>query len=125
MENPARQVVVKICALFEQQRGMEAAERYFSPDYLEHNPDIPGGNLEGFKQVLVRERMDRPGLRDVRLKVLNVVAEGDHVCVHMWCEEPGSPPLRILELYRVEDGKVVEHWDAMRVEDQLPIPASA
>ena len=123
--NPAKRVVQDICALFEQQRGMEAAERYFSPDYVEHNPEVPGGNLEGFKQVLVRERIDRPGLREVKLTVLKLFAEGDEVCVHMLCEEPGNPPISILEIYRVENGLVVEHWDAMHVEDQTPMPASA
>lgn len=113
-ENEAKQVVLKVCELFEQQRGMEAAETYFSPDYIEHNPEIPNGNLEGFKAVLRRERMDKPGSRDVRVSVLRVIAEGDHVGVHMRCEEPGSPPLMIMEIYRVSGGLVVEHWDAMR-----------
>lgn len=112
--NEAKQVVLKICELFTQQHGMEAAERYFSPDYIEHNPEIPGGNLKGFKEVLVRERMDRPQGREVKLSVLRVIAEGDDVGVHMLCEEPGSPPVNIMEIYRVKGGLVVEHWDAMR-----------
>jgi predicted SnoaL-like aldol condensation-catalyzing enzyme len=113
-DNEAKAVVLKVCELFEQNRAMEAAERYFSPDYIEHNQEIPNGNLEGFKQVLRRERMDRPGQRDVKISVLRVIAEGDDVGVHMKCEEPGKPPLMIMELYRVKDGLVVEHWDAMQ-----------
>jgi predicted SnoaL-like aldol condensation-catalyzing enzyme len=112
----AKQVVLKVCELFEQQRGMEAAERYFSPDYIEHNPEIPGGDLDGFKEVLVRERMDKPHGRNVKIKVLKVIAEGDDVGVHMICEEPGNPPIMIMEIYRVKDGLVVEHWDTMRAE---------
>lgn len=113
-ENAAKQVVLKICELFEQNRAMEAAERYFSTDYIEHNQEIPNGNLEGFKEVLRREKMDKPGRRDVKITVLRVLAEGDDVGVHLKCEEPGKAPLMIMELYRVKDGLVVEHWDAMQ-----------
>ena len=53
---------------------MLAVERYFSPDYIEHNPDIPGGNLEGFKQLLVREGLDEPrGHRQVTGDLLRVL----------------------------------------------------
>ena len=116
-----RQIVLNVCALFEQHRGMEAAELYFSPDYIEHNPEIPGGNLDGFKHVLVREGMDRPRGKEVKLSVLHVVAEGDDVGVHMLCEQPNSPPLMIMELYRVKDGLIVEHWDTMRLMPEEPL----
>lgn len=112
--NEAKQVVLKVCELFEQHRGMEAAECHFSPDYIEHNPEIPNGNLAGFKEVLRREGMDKPSGREIRITVLNVIAEGDDVGVHMMCEEPGKPPLMIMEVYRVREGLVVEHWDVMR-----------
>jgi predicted SnoaL-like aldol condensation-catalyzing enzyme len=111
----AKQVVLKVCELFKQHRGMEAAERYFSPDYIEHNPDIPNGNLDGFKHVLLREGVDRPRGRDIRISVLNVIAEGQEVGVHMMAEEAGKPALMIMEVYRVQDGLVVEHWDAMQL----------
>lgn len=120
-ENQAKQVVLKVCELFEQHQGMEAAERYFLPDYIEHNQEIPTGNLEGFKEVLRREGLDKPSGRDVKITVLNILAEGDDVGVHMMCEEPGKPALMIMEIYRVRDGLVVEHWDTMRALPEHPV----
>ena len=111
-----KQVVAEVCRLFEEHRCMEAVDRHFSPDYIEHNPQIPGGNLEGFKDLLVREGLDVPTGRPLEITVLQMIAEGPDVVVYMKAVEPGKPPLMIMEIYRVIDGKVVEHWDVMQAE---------
>jgi predicted SnoaL-like aldol condensation-catalyzing enzyme len=55
--------------------------------------------------------------KEIVLKVLKgafiVVAEGDLVMVHGhvgW----GPKPLVAVDIFKVKDGKVVEHWDVMR-----------
>jgi len=116
-----RNVVAALCALFQEQRCMLAVERYFSPDYIEHNPDIPGGNLEGFKQLLVREGLDEPRGHPMKLDVLRIIADGDDVAVHLRVRQLDQPDLMIMELYRVCDGKVVEHWDVMQTAPTDPV----
>lgn len=111
-----KEVVAQICRLFAEHRGMEAVERYFSPDYIEHNPEIPGGNLDGFKDLLVRAGLDRPSGRKLEMKVLHTIAEGPDVFVHSVAREEGGPALTIMEIYRIRDGKAVEHWDVMQAE---------
>lgn len=116
-----KQVVTAICELFQAQRGMDAVDRYFSADYIEHNPEIPGGNLDGFKQVLIREGLDEPRGHPMQLDVLRIIAEGSDVAVHLRVRQPDQPDLMIMELYRVRDGKVVEHWDVMQAAPAEPV----
>jgi predicted SnoaL-like aldol condensation-catalyzing enzyme len=43
-----------------------------------------------------------------------VVADGDIVVVHARYE--GDPTLIAAEIYRIEDGKIAEHWDVLQPE---------
>ena len=111
-----KEVVTQICRLFAEHRGMEAVERYFAPDYIEHNPEIPGGDLDGFKDLLVQAGLDVPSGRKLEMEVLHMIAEGPDVFVHSTAREAGGPALTIMEIYRIREGKAVEHWDVMQAE---------
>jgi predicted SnoaL-like aldol condensation-catalyzing enzyme len=44
-----------------------------------------------------------------------VIAEGDLVAVHShYVDTPGERGQAVLELFRVRDGKIVEHWTAVQ-----------
>ena len=50
-----------------------------------------------------------------------IFAEGDYVIVHDHAvREPGSRGLAIVNIYKLENGKVVEHWDVIQ-----PVPETA
>jgi predicted SnoaL-like aldol condensation-catalyzing enzyme len=55
---------------------------------------------------------------DLKLAIKRVIAEGDTVVTHSHLDlEPGKPdnPGRALaDFFRLEDGKVVEHWDVIQ-----------
>jgi predicted SnoaL-like aldol condensation-catalyzing enzyme len=114
-----RFVVGEAIRLMESRRGLEAVEKYFSPDYIEHNPTIPGGNLKGFVQLLKDEGFSELNPRDRQLEFHHhhFICEGEHVVVHHHVTEPGKPTLVFMDIYRVQDGKIVEHWDAIQ-----PVP---
>jgi predicted ester cyclase len=95
-----------------------AAEKYFARE----NPLI--GN-EGFKQSLSAQFNAFP---DIQTKIEHIVAENDLVVVFLSFtgthkgEFRGMPPtnkkvsIRSADLYRIENKKIVEHWDVV---DQL------
>lgn len=116
MDRPTdpKAVVSAICELFAQRRYVEAVERYFAPDYIEHNPEIPGGNREGFLTHLREGSFDQPGGGGFDIEMLRIVAEGDEVALHIKVVEPGKAPLSVMEFYRIENGLAVEHWDVMQ-----------
>jgi predicted SnoaL-like aldol condensation-catalyzing enzyme len=95
-------------------RSVEAAAKYLRPDYIQHNPGIPGG-LAGF-QDFFRPRL-RQASTTVRMEILHVVAEGDLVNIHVrWSgtNTAGKPvDFTEFDLFRVEGGLIAEHWDAI------------
>lgn len=52
---------------------------------------------------------------DLKLDIKRVLAEGDLVVTHSHLVlEPGTPGRALADFFRVEDGKVVEHWDVIQ-----------
>ena len=90
------------------QKDFEAAARHLGPRYTQHNPvaaDGPEG-LKAFIQFL------RDKFPNARSEIKRVFAEGDYVIVHVHAiREPGTRGRAIIDIFKLENGKVVEHWD--------------
>lgn len=79
-----------------------ALERYFSADFIEHSPLVADG-LSGLRQLV----QDCPNLKHEAVRIL---ADGDLVAIHGRFEGLDEQPLVGFDIYRVKDGKIVEHW---------------
>lgn len=96
------------------ERDISIVDRYFSPDYVQHNPVISNGP-KAIADLI-------PTLKeDLSYEVGMVVAEGDLVMVHGRYTGWGPKPMVAVDIFKVKDGKVVEHWDVLQEE----VPASA
>jgi predicted SnoaL-like aldol condensation-catalyzing enzyme len=93
-------------ALFNR-RDLAAAERYFSPDYVQHSAGIGPGRDGLFALVHAVHRHYESAL---------AVAEGDHVMVHGRFSGGGRPTRIVVDILRVDGGRLVEHWDVMQDE---------
>ncbi|WP_315838710.1 nuclear transport factor 2 family protein [Bradyrhizobium prioriisuperbiae] len=90
------------------QKDFEAASKYFGPKYVQHNPTAPDG-IEGFKTFLEFLRSKFPNSRS---EIKRVFAEGDYVILHVHAvREPGTRGSAIVDIFRLQQGKIVEHWD--------------
>jgi predicted SnoaL-like aldol condensation-catalyzing enzyme len=91
------------------------------PDYIQHNPKVPGG-LDGFKIYFKQlgERMRRLGLKADQ-EISHVVAEGDFVVVFGSNKLKGlmSTSYKYADLFRIQDGRLAEHWDVLQGESLL------
>jgi predicted SnoaL-like aldol condensation-catalyzing enzyme len=98
----------------------KAVADHFGPRYIQHNPEAQDGP-EAFIGFVRWLRGQYP---DLQLDIKRVIAEGDMVVTHSHLDlEPGNPdnPGRALaDFFRVENGKVVEHWDVIQA-----IPATS
>jgi predicted SnoaL-like aldol condensation-catalyzing enzyme len=92
-----------ISELFDK-RDVTAVDRYWSPEYVEHSL-WGGAGLDGLRQA-VSTLPD--GFRHERVRLLG---EGDLVVVHGLYHGFGPDPGAACDLWRVENDKIVEHWD--------------
>jgi NADPH:quinone reductase-like Zn-dependent oxidoreductase/predicted SnoaL-like aldol condensation-catalyzing enzyme len=90
-------------------KDLSAIDAYVSPEYREHSPTIPDG-VAGVKAGLGAyfERFPQLSVAPKR-----VIAEGDLVAVHShYVDTPGERGRAVIDLFRVRDARIVEHWDA-------------
>jgi predicted SnoaL-like aldol condensation-catalyzing enzyme len=91
-------------------RDYEAAERYWSPNYIQHSAHIPPGRDGLFNLI----KSIPPTLR---YESGTVVAEGDSVILHGRYSGLGLPLNWIVaDIVRMKDGILVEHWDVIQDE---------
>jgi predicted SnoaL-like aldol condensation-catalyzing enzyme len=121
-----KEIVETANRLMVAKRGNEAIRDYFSPDYIDHNHDTPGGNLEGLIQVLKEQGFteEAPNNRALGLVVDHVISEGNYVLIHQHITEPETPTLVFMDLFRVNDGLIVEHWDVIQAVPEDPVNTS-
>ena len=91
-------------------RNYIAAEHYWSPKYIQHSAHIPPGREGLFKLV----KSIPPTLK---YEPGTIVADGDFVMVHGRYSGRGEPVNWIIvDILRIEDGMLVEHWDVIQDE---------
>jgi predicted SnoaL-like aldol condensation-catalyzing enzyme len=91
-------------------RDYIAAERYWSPDYIQHSAHIPPGRDGLFNLI----KSIPPTLKYESQRVL---AEGDFVILHGRFSGIGLPANWIAaDIVRMQDGLLAEHWDV--IEDE-------
>ena len=99
------------------QKDFEKASKYLGSRYTQHNPNAADGP-EGLKGFLAFLKDKFPNNRS---EIKRIFADGDYVIVHVHAvREPGTRGNAIIDIFRLENGKVVEHWDAVQ-----PIPEKA
>jgi len=99
------------------QKDFEAASKHLGSRYTQHNPNAADGP-EGLKAFLQFLKEKFPNSRS---EIKRVFAEGDYVIVHVHAvREPGTRGNAIVDIFKLENGKVVEHWDVVQ-----PIPEKA
>ena len=99
------------------QKDFEAASRHFGDRYVQHNPNAADGpaGFKGFVQFL------KDKFPQSRSEIKRAFAEGDYVIVHVHAvREPGTRGSAIVDIFKLENGKIVEHWDVVQ-----PIPEKA
>jgi predicted SnoaL-like aldol condensation-catalyzing enzyme len=89
----------------------DAARPFIGPYYIQHSPMIEDG-MDGLKKALAGYREEFKSRPLPRLDVKWVVAEGDYVAMLSQVTlVAGTPGIAVGDLFRLQDGKIVEHWD--------------
>lgn len=100
-------------------KDFAAAEKYLGTRYIQHNQRAADGK-EGLKAFIGFLRDRFPGSHS---EIEKVFADGDFVILHVHgVREPGTRGAAIVDIFRLQDGKIVEHWDVH--EDIIADPAN-
>jgi predicted SnoaL-like aldol condensation-catalyzing enzyme len=116
-ETNKQTVLAYLNTAFNEKKPAEAVEKYGGSHYIQHNPQAPDG-FEAFVQFVGGFLEQFP---QTSMEIKRAVAEGDLVVTHSLLKtSPEDRGTAVADFFRLEDGKVVEHWDVLQ-----PIPESA
>jgi predicted SnoaL-like aldol condensation-catalyzing enzyme len=96
----------------------ELAPQYFTESYIQHNPNVATGR-DAMVAYMRQTRPVRPIQPKITFPVITIMAEGDLVMVatvsHQ--DDPENPGHKYagthFDLFRIENGKIAEHWDSV------------
>lgn len=102
----ARDLVIAATTALFADKDLSAIESYFAVDYTQHS-QIAADGPEGLR-VLAGNLPE-----GFRYEPVRAIADGDLVLTHGIYHGFAEVPLVAFDLFRVSDGKIVEHWDAL------------
>lgn len=106
-----REIVLAFYEAALNDKNPDKAAAFLGDTYIQHNPWIADGPEAFLKFV----RFRRDHFPDSHSTIHHVIAEGDLVALHIHSVlKPGTPGRHIVDIFRVEGDKVVEHWDVIQ-----------
>jgi len=96
----------------------ELAPKYFTKDYIQHNPNVATGR-DAMVQYMKSTRPVRAIDPTITFPVVAIMAEGDKVLIATvtYSPDPTAPGTKYagthFDLFRIENGKIAEHWDSV------------
>ena len=95
-------------------REFDRIDEFVAEDLIQRNPNLPNGR-EALREFWVGFMGGQP---EARFTVARVISEGDLVVEHsLFQSNPEDRGAAVVDIYRVEDGLIVEHWDVVQ-----PVP---
>ena len=92
-------------------------DEYMLPSYKQHNPTVEDGR-EGFKRFCEGFFSIHP-----KMEIIHIVEEGDLVMVFFKCTVDMGVN-KVCDIYRMQDGKLAEHWDVVQHLNPNQVPAN-
>ncbi|MEO7715284.1 MAG: nuclear transport factor 2 family protein [Capsulimonas sp.] len=107
-------LVVKFYNEFFNAHHIDAALKYLTPDYKQHNPGVPTGRAAIISFFGPHFKQNPQS----HATITQALADGDLVALHVHSQQnPKDRGLAIVDIFRVKNGKIVEHWDVVQ-----PVP---
>lgn len=110
-EDANRALVLRFYDAVVNAKDVEAARSMVGEQYIQHNPQAADG-VAGMEKFIAFLKGSFP---DARSEVKRSFVDGNHVILHVLSRRvPGERGRAIMEIFRVSDGKVAEHWDVIQ-----------
>lgn len=93
------------------QKDADTALAYVGDRYVQHNPNAADGP-DGFRKFIGFLREKFPNSHS---EIKRSFVDGDYVILHVHAvREPGTRGNAIVDIFKLENGKIVEHWDVVQ-----------
>jgi predicted SnoaL-like aldol condensation-catalyzing enzyme len=102
---------------YTQKRVREAFDYLVADHYIQHNPTIQDGPEAAI--TALTPKFD--GSPESRFDVERILVDGNLAMVHVRASGPGRPDAAVADIYRFEDGRIVEHWDVLQAIPAHPV----
>ncbi|WP_231755444.1 nuclear transport factor 2 family protein [Bordetella sp. N] len=110
-EETNRKLVVDFYNRVFNQHDVAAIPSVVSDGYKQHNPLVPDGRAP-FVNYLTKRFQENP---QARSEIIRSATDGDLVWLHVHSTaNPQDRGRAIVDIFRVKDGKIVEHWDIIQ-----------
>lgn len=105
-----REIITEFARLFYSERDVRAAfEQFVAEEYIQHNPSIPDGRDAAVE--MLTPKFSTPG---ARFDIERILVDGDYALIHIRATFPGNPVAAVADIYRLDRGRIVEHWDVLQ-----------
>jgi len=99
-------------------KDFNTAKQYIGNRYKQHNP-LVADRPEGLKEFIEYLKINYP---EAKSEIKRTFADGDHVILHVHSlRAPNTTGRAIIEIFRLEDGKIEEHWDVIQ---EIPVSSA-
>ena len=117
LEHNKQTVIAFYMRAFKDHEPADAVAKYVGSEYIQHNPETPTGAaafVESASGFIAKSPQ-------VSVEIKRVIAEGDLVVAHNLVKlSPEDRGMAGVDIFRLRDGKIVEHWDVRQ-----PVPETA
>jgi predicted SnoaL-like aldol condensation-catalyzing enzyme len=112
-----RRVVLNFYEKGLNQKDADAAIALMGNRYVQHNPNAADG-AEGFRRFIGFLKEKFPNSKS---EIKRSFVDGDYVILHVHAvREPGTRGSAIIDVFKLENGKIVEHWDVVQLIPENP-----
>ena len=112
--NTNKNIVIEFYTKVIKQKDSDIANKIIKDDYIQHSPSIGTGKAGFMKFLNYLKKLPDP--QNETKPFFRFICDDDFVAAHLSIEFMGQQTA-VIDLFRLEDGKLAEHWDAS---EQIP-----
>lgn len=113
-----KKAVAEFYDLIINKKDFDSASKYIGNRYKQHNP-LVADRPEGLREFITFLKTNYP---EARSEIKRIFADGDYVILHVHSlRAPHTPGRAIIEIFRLENGRIEEHWDVIQ---EIPTTAA-